>query len=154
MAGKNRLVAVLAVLLCIGLIEVPTVASAASAKIHGEVSEQFRRYNTQRYKRMRVGVAFKGSLAKGKCTYRNWDNPKLWNTDIVVLPYGSWSLGLRYAKNDVQFTRLQFSGQKGSGTFPNTGGAKGDYATWFKINTLGSHCESPIVMPFSGTLTY
>lgn len=111
-------------------------------------------YNTQRYKSRYVGVHFNGQLATSHCTYRNWDNPDLWDSDIVRLPYGKWSLGLRHSSNDVQFTRLEFNGRYGSGTFPNTGGAAGNYSTYFKINTKGSQCPEPNPMTFSGSLTY
>lgn len=132
----------------------PSLAFAARETISGEVSEYVRMYNTQRYKSRYVGVNFNGQLATKWCTYRNWDNPDLWDTDIVRIEYETWSLGLRYASNDNQFTRLQFRGQYGSGTFPDTGGANGDYATYFKINTKGSYCPDPSPMPFSGTLNY
>lgn len=154
MYRKKWAACTLSAILCLAFMGVSPAAYAKSEGISGEVSEYVRMYNTQRYKRYRVGVSFNGSLATAYCTYRNWDNPNLWDSDIVRLPYETWSLGLRYVSNDSQFTRLQFRGQTGSGVFPNTGGAAGEYATWFKINTRGSYCPDPSPMKFSGTLSY
>ncbi len=151
---KRRLARLLAASLCVGLVLPTSQAFAKTETIRGEVSEQVRMYNTQRYKKARVGVAFKGKLAQGYCTFYNADNPGLGGSDAVRLPYGNWSLGVRYSSSGKQFTRLQFSGQYGSGTFPGTGGANGNFSTWFKINTRGSACGSSPAMPFSGTLNY
>lgn len=127
-------------------------AYATSENISGEVSQYLRQYNTQRFRRPYVTVSFtNGQLHDGICTYRNWDNPDYWATDIVKLPYDTWSLGLRRSSDNLQFTRLEFRGAKGSGYFiikPPT------FSAYFKINTKGSYCESPQVMPFTGTLNY
>lgn len=152
--NKRFFTSAIASIAAITTLFLPSVAFAKTETISGEVSEYVRMYNTQRYKSKYVGVSFNGKLAQRYCTYRNWDNPDLWDTDIVRIEYATWALGLRYASNDVQFTRLQFSGQTGSGTFPSTGGASGDYATYFKINTKGSYCPEPSPMPFSGNLSY
>lgn len=151
--SKKKISIITAIGLCITLAMTPSIASATTEQIQGEVSQYLRMYNTQRYKKRFQAVSFNGSLAKSQCRYKNADHPD-WEWDVVYFSYGQWSLGLRQSSDDVQFTRLQFRGQNGSGVFPETGGTAGDYATYFKINTLGSYCPDPQPMPFSGTLSY
>lgn len=148
---KKVTVSFTTILVALIFLGLPSTANAKSETISGQVSEYVRKYNTQRYKRHGDGVTFNGSLAKRYCVYRNWDNPDLWDKDIAYIEYGTWSLGLRRASNNLQFTRLEFTGQKGSGAFPSTFGTDG---TYFKINTKGSHCGDTPIMPFSGTLNY
>lgn len=147
----QRVAAYLLVVLTASVLTVVNTShsSAMVETIYGTVKSTVTQYNITRYKARYDGVGFTGDLDKAYCEFRGWNNSH-WNSDVLKIPYGTWSLGLRYAANDQQFSRLEFYGQHGSGSFPETGGALGDYDAYFKINTKGSTCT----MDFSGSLHF
>lgn len=110
-------------------------------------------YNVQRYKSAHAPVSMSGVLDRSYCIspQATPTNPTL---GPIRRPYGSWAIGLRYASNNKQFTRLAFKGQKGSGVFPGTGGTAGNISTYFKVNTRGSYCGDLPAMGMNLTLTY
>lgn len=115
------------ILACTLLLPAP-LASASTEDTEGYVKFGTITYNKWRLKQRYVGISFTGTIEDATCCGgATWGatGGGMW-----------WALGLR-GKDNVQFTRQQWTTKHVSGTFPGTAGAAGDYSKWFASTTRG-----------------
>ncbi len=127
MLGVRRLALsgtlVTALAACVLVVAPMQDATAATATTNGSISSYARQYDTWRMKGNLQPVTVKALVGP------TWDTS--WGESWYVASSDSWAIGLRN-RSQSQFTRIERSGVRGEGTFPNTSGTP---AIEFAVNT-------------------